>query len=128
YVHVTGDTDFLRERAWPVLEGVARWITSRLTKTDHGYELKSTLGFAEDRASPVDNDAYVNMAAAVVLREAAEAADRLSRAGGCEWRRIAEEIFLPMRGSLVLNHDRFNELEGGVAGATRQGPAGARSS
>ena len=124
YVHVTGDTDFLRERAWPVLEGVARWITSRLTKTDHGYELKSTLGFAEDRASPVDNDAYVNMAAAVVLREAAEAADRLSRADGCEWRRIAEEIFLPMRGSLVLNHDRFNELEGGVAGATPEALAG----
>jgi hypothetical protein len=124
YVHATGDMDFLRERAWPVLEGVARWIASRLIKTDRGYELKSTLGFAEGRASPVDNDAYVNMAAAVVLREAAEAADRLSRADGCEWRRMAAEIFLPMRGSLVLNHDRFDELEGGVVGATPEALGG----
>src|SRR5207237_808211 len=77
YVYATGDVDFLRERAWPVLEGVARWILSRVVKTRRGYEIKATLGFAEDRSTPVDNDAYVNMAAAVVLREAAEAADRL---------------------------------------------------
>ena len=124
YVHVTGDMNFLRERAWPVLEGVARWIASRMTRTDRGYEIKSTLGFAEDRTSPVDNDAYVNMAAAVVLREAAEAADRMGRADGCEWERIAEQLFLPMRGSLVLNHDRFHELEGGVAGATPEALGG----
>ena len=124
YVHVTGDTDFLRERAWPVLEGVAKWIASRLVQTKRGYEFKATLGFAEDRPAPVDNNAYVNMAAAVVLREAAQAADRLDRPDGCEWRRVADQIFLPMRGSVVLNHDRFDESEGGVAGATPEALGG----
>ena len=71
HADVTGDRDFLSERAWPVLEGVANWIASRVVKTRRGYEIRETLGFAEDRPAPVHNDAYVNMAAAVVLREAA---------------------------------------------------------
>ena len=70
YVHATGDQDYLRERAWPVLEGVANWIASRVVKSERGYEIKEVVGIAE-QTQPVDNNAYVNMAASMVLREAA---------------------------------------------------------
>ena len=36
YADVTGDEEFLRERAWPVLAGVAEWVTSRAVKTKKG--------------------------------------------------------------------------------------------
>jgi hypothetical protein len=65
----SGDREFLRTRAWPVLAGVSEWITSRVTKTRAGYAIKASMGIAE-RESPVDNAAFTNMGAVVVLREA----------------------------------------------------------
>jgi glycosyl hydrolase family 65 len=47
YVHATGDQDYLRERAWPILEGVANWVVSRAQKTSRGYEIKDVIGVAE---------------------------------------------------------------------------------
>ena len=118
YAHLTGDTDFLRERAWPVLEGVANWIGSRVERTERGYEIKRILGIAENRTDPIDNAAYVNMAATGVLYEAAAAARALKRLGDRRWEAIAREMFVPRRGDVVLNHDRFTPEEGGVTGAT----------
>ena len=47
YAHATGDEHFLREQAWPVLAGVAEWITSRVTRTERGYEIRASMGIAE---------------------------------------------------------------------------------
>jgi len=124
YVFVTGSIDYLRETAWPILEGIANWLESRLVKTERGYEFRDTLGFAEGRPAPVDNDAYVNMAAAVVLREAAGFADELGRSDGPRWRQIADRVRIPVRDGIVLNHDRFSTDEPGVAGATPEALAG----
>src|SRR5438874_4258517 len=77
YVHATGDDDYLREKAWPVLEGVANWIGSRAVKTERGYEIKRVIGIAE-QTDPVDNNAYVNMAATRVLRERRHSPNALS--------------------------------------------------
>ena len=33
---VTGDLEFLREKAWPILSGVADWLTSRVTQSRTG--------------------------------------------------------------------------------------------
>src|SRR5262249_25070711 len=76
YCQGTGDDHYLRDRAWLVLSGVAEWIVSRGVDTRRGFEIHECLGIAEQEM-PVDNHAYVNMAAAVVLREAAAAARRL---------------------------------------------------
>jgi trehalose/maltose hydrolase-like predicted phosphorylase len=119
YVHATGDTDFLRERAWPVLEGVAKWIESRWTRTRRGYEIRATLGIDETRTHVVDNPGYVNMAAAVVLREAAAAARRLDRGDGPRWERMANAIYIPKdtRRPIIKNIDTF------TARASGRGPA-----
>lgn len=44
FAEATGDEAFLKEDAWPVLEGVADWIVSRLTRTGRGWELKRAAG------------------------------------------------------------------------------------
>ena len=68
YLHATGDLEFGRERVKPVLDQVCRWLESRVTKTPRGYEILGANGVAEKK-QPVDNNAFVNMAASVVLRE-----------------------------------------------------------
>lgn len=112
---VTGDLEFLRNRAWPVLSGVANWIVSRVTRSDRGYEIRAAMGIAE-REEEADNAAFTNMAAAVVLRDAIQAAERLGHAADPEWARIAEAIVLPKAGPVIVSHDDFerDEEKGGT--------------
>jgi glycosyl hydrolase family 65 len=127
YANVTGDAEFARDSAWEILRGVALWIQSRADETERGLEIRHTLGFAEQRRSPVDNDAYVNMAAAVVLNEAADLAERLEqRPEAAAWRAAAERLHLPIdsQRGVVRNHDRFTPEEDGVAGAVPEALGG----
>jgi len=106
HADVTGDLEFLRERAWPVLSAVAEWVTSRVKRTRNGYAIRASMGIAE-REQPVDNAAYTNMAAAVVLRDAIRAGERLGRGIDPQWREIAERMILPRRDKIVVSHDGF---------------------
>jgi protein-glucosylgalactosylhydroxylysine glucosidase len=38
---------FLRDRAWPILSGVADWAVSRVTHSERGYEIRAAMGIAE---------------------------------------------------------------------------------
>ena len=64
YWRLTGDDVFLRDKAWPVLKGIADWIVSRVKKTDRGYEILRSMGIAE-RKEPCDNPAFTNMSAKI---------------------------------------------------------------
>ena len=112
---VSGDLEFLRDKAWPVLSGVANWICSRVTKSDRGYEIRAAMGIAE-REEESDNAAFTNMAASVVLRDAIQAAERLGHAADPVWARIAEAMVLPMSGQVIVSHDGFDpdEEKGGT--------------
>ena len=125
YVHATGDDDFLRERAWPVLEGVANWVASRAVRTGRGYELKEMIGVAE-QSDPVDNNAYVNMAATTMLRAAAGYAQRLGRPDAARWEQIARCLHLPIdeQRGIIRNHDRYSADEPGATAATPEALAG----
>jgi protein-glucosylgalactosylhydroxylysine glucosidase len=46
HADVCGERDFRRDKAWPVLSGVAEWITSRVAKTGRGYEVRASVGIA----------------------------------------------------------------------------------
>ncbi|WP_088342676.1 MULTISPECIES: glycoside hydrolase family 65 protein [Rhodomicrobium] len=113
YADITGDAEFLRTKAWPVLRGVAEWICSRVTKTRDGYAINDSMGIAE-REEPVDNAAFTNMGAVVVLRAAIRAAERLGFAAAPAWLEIAEGMIIPKRGKAVISHDgyRANEEKG----------------
>ncbi len=53
---ITGDDEFLRTKAWPVVSGVAEWLTTRAVASTRGYEMLTSMGIAE-RPSPVSNAA-----------------------------------------------------------------------
>jgi len=107
---VTGDVEYLREKCWPILSGVANWITSRVKKTERGYEIKAAMGIAE-REVEADNAAFTNMAAVVILRDAIKAADILGRATNPDWIEIAANIPLPADGQVIISHDGFKQDE-----------------
>jgi trehalose/maltose hydrolase-like predicted phosphorylase len=73
------------------------------------------MGIAE-REQPVNNAAFTNMGAVVVLRDATDLAARLGRAADPAWAEIAERLAIPMRGKAVVSHDgyRTNEEKGGT--------------
>jgi trehalose/maltose hydrolase-like predicted phosphorylase len=110
HADVSGDGEFLRTKAWPVLSGVAEWITTRVHKTRRGYEVRASMGIAE-REHPVKNAAFTNMASVVVLRDAVAAAKRLGRPADPRWSQIADTMFLPRRGDAVVSHDGYRRDE-----------------
>jgi hypothetical protein len=117
FVHASGDRDYLRRTAWPVIQAVAEWVESRAERTRRGFEIREITGPAE-ADPPRDNNAFVNMAAVVLLREAIAAAEVLGEAPRRPWREIADGLVLPRasRGRKILNHDdyRVDELKGGT--------------
>lgn len=92
--HCTGDDLFLRQQAWPVLEGVCRWIVSRTEKTARGYEMRRMRG-PDESVAWVDNSGYVNGLSRHVLRESMQLAERLGYRCPPAWRRVAEGMYLP---------------------------------
>ena len=106
FADVTGDAGFLKEKAWPVLSGVAEWIKSRVTRSRRGYEIQASMGIAE-RESPSENAVFTNMSARVVLGDVISMAQRLGEVVDPVWSRIAQGLVLPMRGKVVISHDAF---------------------
>ncbi|MBI1684123.1 glycoside hydrolase family 65 protein [Caulobacter hibisci] len=106
YADTTGDREYLRTRAWPVLAGVSEWISTRVTKTAAGYTINASMGIAE-REQPVDNAAFTNMGAVVVLRAAIKAAQTLGLDADPVWSRIADRLEIPFRGNAVISHDAY---------------------
>lgn len=113
YADATGDREFLRERVWPVVSGVSDWIASRVSPTRGGYAIKASMGIAE-RAEPVDNAAFTNMGAVVILRQATRIAETLGLEANPAWSVIADGMEIPMRDKAVVSHDgyRTNEEKG----------------
>lgn len=105
---------FVRERAWPILDGTAEWIVSRVRKTRRGYEILHTTGPTEDKG-PVDNNAYVNMTAVVVLRAAAACAQRQGYTSPAEWGRIADHLVIPHdpKTGVISTYDGYTPDEPG---------------
>ncbi|HKT02571.1 MAG TPA: hypothetical protein VJT31_23830 [Rugosimonospora sp.] len=124
YVHATGDREFANNQAWPVISGVADWICSRVVHTSRGYEIHQVIGIAETPSSTVDNNAFVNMAAILTLREAAGLGRMLGRGSPDLWERVAAQVVLPVDQDqgVILNHDGYRADE--VGGETPEALAG----
>ena len=122
FLHATHDWEWGRKRAWDVLAEVAAWIASRGVETERGFEIREVNGIAE-RKETVDNNAFVNMAAAVALREAVALARPLGHAADPRWERLAGSIFLRIdRNSVIRNHDQYRPSE--EKGETPEAAAG----
>jgi protein-glucosylgalactosylhydroxylysine glucosidase len=95
YYHVSGDEVFLRERAWPVVRGVAEWIESRVTKTERGFEILHVTGIDEGTTN-VNNDAYTNIICKLVLQHADRIAQQLGYPSNAHWKNVAERLLIPI--------------------------------
>lgn len=83
------------------------------------------MGIAENRGATVDNNAYVNMAAVVVLEEAVALAEYLGLPAA-NWAEIAARLVIPLkpRTNVIINHDAWTARESDAAGATPEALAG----
>lgn len=117
YVHATGDMDYARRIAWPVLRSVGEFVASRVIRTARGFEITDTVG-PREHYEPVSNNAFTNMAAATVLRQAGAIAAAIGEPTPGVWCDIAAGLVLPRdtRRRAIVNHDgaRLAEPQGGV--------------
>ena len=107
FVHATGDLEYARVHAWPVLRDVAVWIESRVVETRRGYEIHRVTGVAE-KEKPENNNAFLNLGAITVLREAVEAFTELVTAPpGKRWEEISRKLVVPLdrRSGIIRNYD-----------------------
>jgi hypothetical protein len=121
FLHATHDWEWGRKRAWDVLADVATWIVSRGVETERGFEIHGVNGIAE-RQENVDNNAFVNMAAAVALREAVALAQPLGHVADPRWEHLARTIFLRIDRNGIRNHDLYQASE--EKGETPEAAAG----
>ena len=87
YVNATGDRDYARRIAWPVLRSVAELIVSRVVRTSRGLRDPAARSGRERSTRPVDNNAYTNMSAAMALRAAIECAALIGEPAPGLWQR-----------------------------------------
>jgi len=99
YYQVSGDEIFLRERAWPVLKGVAEWIESRAEKTNRGYEILFVTGIDEG-SDNVNNDSYTNILSKIVLNHVNRFAEKLGYPMNPIWKQISDDLYVPIHGGL----------------------------
>jgi protein-glucosylgalactosylhydroxylysine glucosidase len=112
HAQLKGDRHFTRDVAWPVVREVGEWLESRVVPSDRGYEIRDVNGVAE-RKQTANNNAYMNMSSAVLLREASLLADHLGEQSPDRWRDIASRLVLPLDepGQTVVSHDGFRRDE-----------------
>ncbi|MGA4843652.1 discoidin domain-containing protein [Streptomyces sp. G45] len=95
YYLATKDTEWLRERGWPVLKGIAEFWAGRVSRNaDGSYSIKDTAG-PDEYSNGVDDAVFTNAGAVISLRNAARAAKLLGEQAPAEWTRIAERIRIP---------------------------------
>lgn len=122
YIDATGDLDWAARVAWPVVRSVCEYVRSRVTRTPEGYRWLRTLG-PREHYEPVDDDAYVNLAARRTLEAASDLARRIGAPPDPAWADIATGLRLPIHADGYLaNHVGARLSE--VKGATPEGASG----
>lgn len=113
FARVSGDIEFIKEHAWPVMRGVAEWIESRVTKTEQGYEIRHITGIYEGPEDyDVNNDSYTNLVAIKVLRSAAEYSEKLGYGEKKKWKNIADKMVLPIsKDGVMMQYECVTERE-----------------
>lgn len=94
YYCVSQDTEWLKERGWPILKATAEFWASRSEKnTLGGYDIKNVVA-ADEWAENVDNNAFTNAAAKANLRNANLAAKALGLKENLLWEEIAKGLVI----------------------------------
>lgn len=109
YYCVTQDTEWLKEKGWPILKATAEFWESRCEKNASGkYDIKNVVA-ADEWAENVDNNAFTNAAAKSNLRNANLAAKLLGYKVNTEWENIANGLVIErFADGVIREHATYN--------------------
>jgi protein-glucosylgalactosylhydroxylysine glucosidase len=107
YYCVTQDTSWLREKGWPILSATADFWASRVERNGPGqYDIKNVVA-ADEWAENVDNNAFTNGAAKVLLKHATEAAAILGLRADPDWMVVSENIPILQLNGVTREHGKY---------------------
>jgi trehalose/maltose hydrolase-like predicted phosphorylase len=113
YYEASGDQAWLRDKAWPVLRGIADyWATRAVPDPAGGYAIKDVKG-ADEYHDNVDNSVTTNAGAQASLRIAIRAAGIVGRSADPAWGKVADGLKIPVDAGANI-HPEFD----GYAGQT----------
>lgn len=92
YFCVTQDTQWLKEKGFPMLKETADFWASRVQRNGQGHYDINNVVAADEWAENVDNDAFTNAAAITNLKDAIKAAKILGMTPNPDWKVVAENI------------------------------------
>ena len=96
YYQATGDTAWLRDKAWPVLKDIADyWATRAVPDAAGGYDIDDVQG-ADEYHDHVDNSASTDAGAQASLRIAVQAATILGKSADPAWSTVADGLKIPV--------------------------------
>ena len=110
YYCVTQDTNWLREKGWPILSSTADFWASRVERNGpHHYDIKNVVA-ADEWAENVDNNAFTNAAAITNLKAAIAAANILGLNANNDWQNVADNIpILKMRNGVTQEYAGYKD-------------------
>ncbi len=107
YYCVTQDKNWLREKGWPIISATADFWASRVERNGPGhYDIMNVVA-ADEWAENVDNNAFTNGAAKVLLQHATEAATLLGISPDPDWALVAENIPILQFNGLTQEHAQY---------------------
>jgi len=94
YQRACGDSETLRDIAWPVLKDVANWIESRGRMTTRGFEVAHMMG-PDEGITNLSNQTYFNLLSKLAMEAAIECARLMRLTPPSSWDRIRSSIVIP---------------------------------
>jgi trehalose/maltose hydrolase-like predicted phosphorylase len=100
YFVTTGDTQWLRTRGWPVLQGAAQfWASRAVAGSGASFHIRHVTGPDEENPN-VNDEAFTNAGARATLQIATSAGKLLGQPVPADWAKIAAGLVVPVRGGI----------------------------
>jgi trehalose/maltose hydrolase-like predicted phosphorylase len=108
YYCVTQDKKWLLEKGWPILSATADFWASRVERNGPGHYDINNVVAADEWAENVDNNAFTNGAAKVLLKNATEAAAILGLKADPDWMLVSDNIPLLQLNGVTREYAKYN--------------------
>jgi trehalose/maltose hydrolase-like predicted phosphorylase len=107
YYCVTQDKGWLREKGWSIISATADFWASRVERNGPGHYDINNVVAADEWAENVDNNAFTNGAAKVLLQHATEAAAILGVKADPDWVQVSENIPILQMNGVTWEHAQY---------------------
>ncbi len=108
YYCVTQDKNWLREKGWPIISATADFWASRVERNGPGHYDINNVVAADEWAENIDNNAFTNGAAKVLLKDATEAARLLGLQADPDWMLVSDNIPILQLNGVTREHAKYN--------------------